>query len=166
MSVDPCFYISTGARRKTNVSKPFELREIVSGRLPQASSSACRKCVLHSLSFFDTFSLFISLTLSFTRCISRFPPRSGLVSAFPPRKISGLHSGISQSQWTPGGEGRGEERWDCKLWLCARTVIFFITEPALTQIMECTGSLSERQWGESGPLPTPGYANPSTAVWV
>lgn len=32
--------------------------------------------------------------------------------------------------------------------------------------MECTGSLSERQRGESGPLPTPGYANPSTAVWI
>lgn len=30
--------------------------------------------------------------------------------SLPPQQISGLHSGISQAQWTPGGEGRREER--------------------------------------------------------
>lgn len=38
------------------------------------------------------------------------------------------------------GEGGGG-----KLCGCASTFIFFITKPALTQIMERTGSLSERQ---------------------
>lgn len=74
----------------------------------------------------------------------------------PPLSRSGLHSG--KAQWTPGREGR---LWrDRKPWLCASAVIFLITEPDLTQIMECTGSLSERQRRESGPLPTRGYVNP------
>lgn len=55
---------------------------------------------------------------------------------------------------------------DPKVWLYASAVIFFITEPVLTYIMECTGRDSERQRLQSGPLPTLGYANPSTAVWV
>lgn len=40
---------------------------------------------------------------------------------------------------------RSEHPGGSKLCGCASTFIFFITKPALTQIMERTGSLSERQ---------------------
>lgn len=117
-----------------------------------------------SHSFFNTFSLFILLTPSFTPplflvfLLSMFgvgPP------SLPPSSADIWFAFRNQTVHI-GREARG----DRKLWLCASTVIFFITEPALTQIMECTGSLSERQRGKSGPLPTLGYANPFAAVWV
>lgn len=143
-------------------------------RASQASSSACKKSLsctdlallshpsTHSFSLHHVYTFFCPLYSSFF-CSSVFGGSGGpsLLSIY----LGCIQKSASHSEHRGEEERRGEGR-DRKLWLCASTVIFFITEPALTQIMECTGSLSERQQEESGPLPTLGYANPSTAVWV
>lgn len=132
--------------RGTKLHEPHHMRYLHQIRFSSFNREMCR-CVSSTDHFTP------SLCTSASACIVR---------AFPPQQISAFKSQPDSEN----REGRGTEGWDHKLWGCASTVIFFITEPALTQIMECTGSLSESQWGESGPLPTLGYANPSAAVWV
>lgn len=145
----------------------------------QASSSAYRSCMSFTdLSLSHSFSHTLSLPPSLSSsCSHRLSPAAFLL--FPPLSVCGWRSllsrylGCVQESASHSEHGGGRVCvvlvvmvvvGDCKLRLYASTVIFFITEPALTQIMECTGSLSERQQGESGPLPTLGYANPSAAV--
>lgn len=92
-------------------------------------------CVLH-WSLYLTFSPRSLLTLCLPRCNPRsLPPSAQCRPSLRSRYLGCIQEPVSHSE-QDGKVGGG-----CKL--CASAVIFFITESALTQIMECTGSLSE-----------------------
>lgn len=167
----PCYSFSAGAGWKGNVSQLFwtvgaDLRLGARPRAPPVEKMRVLRWSLHlTHSLTDSLSSSCLHFLSPAVFLCIFLLSLCLASALPPRQniwVSFRNQPVTVN--TGGEEGKGGR--DRKLWLCASAVIFFITEPALTQIMECTGSLSERQRGESGPLPTLGYANPSAAVWV
>lgn len=141
------------ASEEGNLSEPFEQLELVSGSSlhsdpgPQASPAT----ISPSPFFFNTSYLFISLPIL-------------LPTAFLPLFAAGLL--LSPLGRYPAGvpesASRSEHQSSFGIIRGGSAVIFFITEPALTQRMECTGRISRGQ--QSGPLPTLGYANPSTAV--
>ncbi len=115
------YSVSTGARWEGNVLKAFKLGELLSGVAPQSPERVWPRalpvevCVLHrSLLLSHSFKHMLSLHLVYTffhPLYFSFSASLCLASVLPPRHISGLHSGISQSQWTPGVGGReGRER--------------------------------------------------------
>lgn len=152
----------TGARNQDNVWKPSELVKLFSSRDRQPSESQAWSLLLHTacVDFSDLFQSRCSFSLTPAVRLHVCP---ALLCAV---LLLRIYLGRVQKSASHGASTRRGGGGDPKLWLHASAVIFFITEPVLTYIMECTGRDSERQRLQSGPLPTLGYANPSTAVWV